>query len=466
MHLTELYSGVLRRFWLVLLLGAVFAGGAFLFSRALPRVYAANATVIVGRVLTGDPTNNEILAAQRLAQAFAELASTRSVAERVAASLDLDEAPAILQTRITGQAQAESLFVVVTARADEAELAASIANAVASELVRLSPSAPPTSQGPTGPLLSVLEAAEAPQGPESPRTALNVAIGGLLGVAVSLALIFMLELMDRTVRGPDRIRYRTGLPVLGTVRSSPTDDLHAARRLVMEGESVEIRDVMTRLAFLTLGTQSRLFVVASPSSLEGRTTVAVGLALSFSIAGHSTLLVDGDLRSPSVHRAFGLTNAPGLGAVLEGSGPTVGLAQRTAYPNLAVVTAGTVDADPSRLLASPRAEAFFSWARETADVVIVDTPPLLVVTDAAHLATLADATLLVVRPDRTTVDELTTSAEVLARVGVKPIGVVATERGRRRRSPVTSADIAHGAWGQSASDDQAPAAQGSRAGRG
>jgi capsular exopolysaccharide synthesis family protein len=445
MHLTEYLFGVVRRIWLVALLGALVAGGAYAYSRTLPRVYAASTTLLVGQSLARDQTYNQLLAAQRLSQTYAQLAATRPLAERVIQRLEITDTPAEIQAKVQAHAPTESLFVYLTVRDDDPEAAALIADALALELVAISPPVPilgpdgtPVEPlpGPNTPrMLAIVETAVPPDGPESPRTAINVVVGGMAGVALALALIFALELANDRVRNAERVRSRTGLPVLGTLTRLESPSLQrgaSAGQDLADRSAKQINELVARLQFLALGTDARVFAVCGPGEGEGRTTLAALLAHALAGSGHRTLVIDGNVRQPGIHSLFGIPRAPGLDGVLKGAIPAQ-KAVTLAHPTLAVVPGGTGSTGAARFLETDAVAVFIRWVRNTVDIAFIDSPPLLAVTDGAHLAKAADATLLVVRPDRTTIDELAAAIDVLDRVGVRPIGVVLNDPRRRPR---------------------------------
>jgi Mrp family chromosome partitioning ATPase len=451
MALSEFLLGILRRLWLVALLGGLLAGGAYLYSRSLPRVYAANATLIVGQSLSASQSYNEVLAAQRLAQTYAQLASTRTVVQRVIDHLGLQARVEELQPLIQGRAAVDSLFVTVSARSNDPDEVAAIANQVAAELVSLAPPAPPQTPPAqeAGRMLTIVEQASPPAVAESPRTAINVLVGGGAGVLAALLLIFLAELADNRVRNANRISARTRLPVLGLIPRVSRDGEAAAPRLtaVVVGAA---RELMTRLEFLALGREVRVYLVSSPETGTGTTTVATGLAEAFAMAGHRTLLVDANVQSPRLHDLFQVPRAPGLKDVLRGSIPADRAIRGTGNENLRVMTAGhewarTPQAPatpPSRPTRSGITREFVAWARTAAEIVIIDAAPVLSVIDTAHLAELADESLVVCRPD-SRLDELAAAIDVLNRVSVTPLGVVLnfTHAARRRLSWSAISDL-------------------------
>jgi receptor protein-tyrosine kinase len=257
----------------------------------------------------------------------------------------------------------------------------------------------------------------------------------MAGVALALALIFALEVANDRVRNAGRVRSRTGLPVLGTLTRLEFPSLHrgaSANQDLADPSAKEINDLVARLQFLALGTDARVFAVCGPGEGEGRTTLAALLAHALAAAGHRTMVIDGNVRQPGVHSLFGLPREPGLDGVLRGAIPAQ-KAVALANPTLAVVPGGTGSTGAARFLETDALPVFVRWVRNTVDIAFIDSPPLLAVTDGAHLAKAADATVLVVRPDRTTTDELSAAIDVLDRVGVRPIGVVLNDPRRPPR---------------------------------
>jgi capsular exopolysaccharide synthesis family protein len=247
----------------------------------------------------------------------------------------------------------------------------------------------------------LVEAAAVPLAPFSPdlrRTAiLATLVGGLLAVGLALGL----DHLDDTVRTPDDVTRKLGLPFLGLIPAVRTP----RGQPVLSGPSdfaEAIRSLRTSVAINTTGPGSAIVMVASAQPLEGKTTTACNLATALAHGGARVLLVEADMRRPGVHSAVGLENPSGLSELLRGEAHLTEVVQRLADPDLWVLPAGRTPPNPSELLASGRMHAFMRQVKDGPfDWVIVDTPPVLAVTDASILAPWASTVAFVVGAEMT-----------------------------------------------------------------
>jgi capsular exopolysaccharide synthesis family protein len=291
--------------------------------------------------------------------------------------------------------------------------------------------------------VTVLFPAEVPAEPASPQVLLNVALALLLALVISIAVAFALDHLDDTLKVPDDVEVLTGVPALGAVvsmpgskRQSPVYRLQALLYPRSVGAE-RFRTMRTNIEFASLDKPLRSILVTSSIAGEGKTTVATNLAIVFAQAGHSVLLVDADLRRPGVNEFFNMPNERGLGTLLlsDASFPIDRVAQRTETEGLRVITTGPIPPNPAELLASERMVRLMERFAGEADVVIVDSPPLQAVTDAAIVATLVDATLLVVQAGRTRRAVVGRSLDALGKVGAQVKGIVLNRMPNRRSDP-------------------------------
>jgi len=234
----------------------------------------------------------------------------------------------------------------------------------------------------------VIDHAEVPRGPMAPtgrRTwLLSLAIGFTLAVAVAYGL----DYMNDTIKTPEDVTRRLKLPFLGLVPSVRGDKhpLLASARVPHDfGES--FRALRTSLVSKYPGTGTKVLLVTSAQPLEGKTTTAANVAMALAYGGSRVLLIDADMRRPGLHRPLRLTNERGLSQVLIGQARVRDVIQRTVDPNLLAITAGKTPPNPSELLSSERMKTLLTnLAHGPFDWIIIDTPPVLAVTDAVILA--------------------------------------------------------------------------------
>jgi len=257
------------------------------------------------------------------------------------------------------------------------------------------------------------------------------AFTALAAVLLLVGLLHLLQAFDDTVKcREDFDRLVRGLPLLGVVpsiRGTKEGEFHIEALSGATGTPVveAFRALRTTLQHNGAGKPSKVLLVTSSAPREGKTTLSSNLAASFARGGSRTLLIDGDLRRPRVHRATDGDNGIGLSSVLSGRATLAeAVAPSTAEPNLFVLPSGPIPQDPAELLGSRRMEDLLAEARRTYDRVILDSPPVASVTDPCILARLADAVVLVIAHGRTSTQLIRRARESLEAVGVKPWGAV------------------------------------------
>jgi capsular exopolysaccharide synthesis family protein len=275
--------------------------------------------------------------------------------------------------------------------------------------------------------VQVIQPASPPTRPSSPKTTRNalIALGG--GLVLGIALAFLRESLDDTiVSREDLDRTQPGLPVLSVLPavSGRNKDLVSTTRPHSDAAEA-YRSLRTSVQFLGLDQPAKLLQITSPRSAEGKTTVVANLAVTLAAAGLRVVAVDCDLRRSRLHAVFGLSNKEGFTSVLIGQTPlSAALQPVEGHENLSVLTSGERPPNPAELLSGARAGEVFSALERRADMVIVDCPPVLPVTDAVLIATSMDATLLVVSSGTTTGKDLSGALEVLGQVDAPVVGVV------------------------------------------
>jgi non-specific protein-tyrosine kinase len=276
-------------------------------------------------------------------------------------------------------------------------------------------------------VLTVIEEAPLPTVPVGPNWWLQVALAAAIGAMLAVAAAFVIEYLDDTVRTTNDLERVTGSHPLGVITKIPGDK--PADRLIAALHpkspiSESYRALRTSLRFTSPDRPVRTLLVTSPSALEGKSTTAANLAVVMAQAGNSVVLLDADLRRPTQHRIFGLPNKEGLTSVLvnERLNPD-GWLRETAVANLRVLTSGPLPPNPSELLGSQRMQRLLDAILAEADMVILDTPPILPVTDAAVLAPQTDGVLIVTEAGRTREGAMRRALGMLQQVGAKVLGV-------------------------------------------
>lgn len=251
--------------------------------------------------------------------------------------------------------------------------------------------------------ISIWRAATTPLEPSRPRPKLWIPVGVGLSLFVAVGLAMALSLLDTTIRTPSDIIRHASLPLLGTVpilddEEAAVDEVETASRVAPHSMVAEsFRQIRANLLFSAPMEQQRSLLITSASASEGKTCVAINLAVTLAQGGRRILLIDANFRRPHLHKAFGLANGSGLSNLLVGQGKLDGYVFHTDLPNLDVLAAGPCPPNPAELLASSYLRNVLTEAVEKYDQVLVDGPPVLLASDTLVLAALLDGVLLVCR---------------------------------------------------------------------
>lgn len=270
-----------------------------------------------------------------------------------------------------------------------------------------------------------------PASPVAPDTNKNVAIGLVLGLLAGVGLALLIHTLDRRVKTDNQLEELTGGPVVGSIPFRKREDHEeGADHLVpfragYSPAAEAFRRLRTNLHFLSVDHPPRVFVITSSVSEEGKSETSVNLALALAESGHRVLLIEADLRRPKATKYLEMTENVGLTTILTGQADFEDVVQPTRYDKLDMLAGGPQPPNPSELLASEALRALIADLREAYDYVVIDSPPLLPVTDGAVLARATDGALLVVRSGRTTTDQVAQAADNLAKADAKLFGVVA-----------------------------------------
>ncbi len=273
--------------------------------------------------------------------------------------------------------------------------------------------------------VQVLDRADVPSVPISPNPRRDWITAVLAGLTIAFGLAFGMEYVDDSVKTPEDITKRLRLPLLGLVPAVRGERVPVLTETVPHDFGEAFRSLRTSLVFTSGAQSTRIIAVTSSQPLEGKTTTACNLALALAFGGSRVLLIDADLRRPGLHKTIGLQNGTGLSHLLVGQARVRDAVQRTSEPNLVVITAGRIPPNPSELLSSERMNSFLAnLATGPFDWVIVDTPPVLAVTDAVIIAPKVSGVVFVVGSEMTRRVHAERALETLQSGRPRSIGVV------------------------------------------
>jgi tyrosine-protein kinase len=251
---------------------------------------------------------------------------------------------------------------------------------------------------------SLWQPAKAPTEPVSPRIPANTLVGGLAAGLIAILIVAIVVYLDDRMADLDDLRARLRIPALGEVSRAKTQ---AGKLFVRDEpkslEAEDFRAIRTNIAMANVDKRPQTILVTSALPLEGKSVVSANLALAFAQAGTPTILIDADLRRPSQHKLFKIRADVGLTDLLEGSAEATALPGARVAPNLIVVPSGSLPTNPAEILSSEKMTSLLGQITQMAPgtVVIVDSSPILAVTDAAALGSKVDGAVLVVDAGRT-----------------------------------------------------------------
>lgn len=278
----------------------------------------------------------------------------------------------------------------------------------------------------------IIESAQVPTAPVSPNHKLNAVLGTFLGLALGIALAFLRERLDNRFRGREDLEKATGTPVLGAVPRFGTAKSDLPSRLIASNDPKSIasesyRSLRTNLQFITSQRQIRSVLVTSSSAGEGKSATTANLATVLAQAGKRVILLSTDLRRPTLGGYFGIYDVEANGITTwltsDATDPSP-ILHRVGLPNLRVIPSGPVPPNPAELLASSRFRNLVAALEKSADVVLLDSPPVLAVADATVLASVVGGCLLVVDATKTHRTATLQAKGDLEKVGGRVIGTV------------------------------------------
>lgn len=437
MELRQYIDLVKRRGWIVLLVCLVATAAAFYVTEQMTPVYRSSTTILVNQTSTPESIQyNDVLTSERLTNTYAELAKQRTVISQVIEQLDLQMTPSELDSKIAVAPIEETQLLRLHVEDPDPALAASIANTTAQVFI-----ADNTNQLSNRPgTVSITELAQEPASPFKPNVRLNTILAAVLGIMIGGAIAFLVEYLDDTVKTAQDVENLLGLTTLGTVarfggvgrkRSKSSKNAQKApsgspgTAALDQNSSEDYRQIRTNIHFSLLGLESKTILVTSANPSEGKTTTATNLAIVLAQAGNSVVLVDADLRRPSVHTLFGSQNSFGLtGLALSESEDVSSALLKTSVPTLKVLPSGPLPPNPSELLMTSAVQKVFEAVKASADYVIFDSPPLLAVTDARVLTSQVDATILVVESGKTRSEAFSRAGAALKQSNTRVLGAI------------------------------------------
>jgi non-specific protein-tyrosine kinase len=271
----------------------------------------------------------------------------------------------------------------------------------------------------------VADPAAASDAPVSPRKMLNTALAGMLGLVIGAGLVVVLGYVDNTVKTPEDVQRITGRAAIGLIPQLRSPERIEPIANPRSPATEAYRGLRTNLQFATVGQSTRTLVVTSAGPSEGKSTTVMNLGVVLAQSGQRVILVDADLRRPHLHKLGGLHNRTGLTNMLiaEAGSELFLHGQKTDIPSLVVVPSGPLPPNPADVLNSPRMGEIIKQLEARADIVIIDTPPM-VFSDAQILSGLVDGCLVVAQAGKTRSGDLRDTVQALNQIGASIVGII------------------------------------------
>ncbi len=427
---------ITRRWLLIAIVGALGGAVAWGYASAAPVQYRATNSVFV----TSDrgETTSELLQTstftQNLVQSYAQLATTPTVLAPVISQLGLNTSPQALASRISAVTPINTVFIEITVTSRSAAQAVTLADAISASLATtvadLAPKGPDDLPSIT---LKTVSPAQLPARPFAPNTRLIIITGLLLGLGFGVLYALAREVFDTRVNSAKDLDRVSTDPLLGTVgRKKRTDPAGLVMRVMPHSALAEAyRRVRANLEFIDVDNPPRSAVVTSAVARDGKSTTAINLALAMAERSSRVLLIDADLRRPSIAELCDLEGDVGLTTVLLGDvGPEDAIVRWS--DGLDVLPSGAVPPNPGQLLGSAAMKNLMQRLLLEYDFIVVDSPPLLPATDALGLSHLTDGAIVVARYKATTRQQLSTTLQSLEAVNARILGIVLNQVRERR----------------------------------
>ena len=424
------YIRVIRKRWqIIVAVTLVVLAGAALATALSPKVYEAKTRLFVST--SGSSDSNALLSGSNFTQqrvkSYADVITTPNVLDPVIKSLQLNTTAAALGDQITATVPLDTVLIEVSVTNPNPRVAAEVAGAVGQQFTRTVADLESVTKGQSSPVkVTVVSAPTVPTTPISPKPTRNLALGVVLGLLLGLGLALLRDLLDTTIKNEKDCQEVTDATVIGGIAFDPEASKNP---LIVQADphsprAEAFRTLRTNLQFVDAANHPRSIVFTSSVPGEGKTTTTANLALTMAAGGARICVIEGDLRRPRLLEYMGMDGTLGLTNVLIGQVELGEVVQQFAESSVYVIGAGSVPPNPSELLGSAAMIATLRELESRFDVVIIDTPPLLPVTDAAVLSTIAGGTVVVVGAGRVDRDHLARSLQSLDAVKGRVLGLV------------------------------------------
>ena len=423
------YLDIFRRRWLAVLIVALTGLAlASAVTLVMPKEYTATTQLFIA--VAGDSVTDLAQGssfAEKQMSSYAEVATSPRVLAPVIEQLGLQTTPKDLAESVEAAVPVDTVILEISATDPNPTQAANIANAIGKELAEAAGDLTPQKQDGTKAVqASTIEEAEVPDEASWPKIPQNLGVGLIVGLLLGFGIAVLRHVLDTKLRNENDVRSLTDAPILGAVAHDHDVSSHPVflRDRPLSTAAEAVRRLRTNLQFIDLANRPKSIVISSSIPGEGKSTMAINLAVSLADTGARVILVDADLRRPSIADYAGIEGRVGLTTVLIGRADVEDVVQPLGATNLDLLASGQLPPNPSELLGSAAMASLLERLSTSYDMVLLDSPPLLPVTDAVVLTKLAGGALVIVGADRIQRPELQQSLNSLETAGAHLLGIV------------------------------------------
>ncbi|WEV69110.1 polysaccharide biosynthesis tyrosine autokinase [Bifidobacterium sp. ESL0775] len=436
MAIADVLAAIRKHLWAAVCVCFVFVAAAAAFAFLVPAQYRATSELFASysgkdvSALNSSEMNSGATYLTTQIKTYPQLVKTAAVLQPVIDDLNLGMSVSDLSSKVTATNPAGTFMLNITVQTHDSADAAKISNAVAGSLrkqVMYSIYGGQKGQSPVD--LSIVQRAQTPKKPSSPNKPLYLLAGLLIGIFAAVLLALLLEVLNTKVGSVEDAHAVTQGSSLGMVPK--TDLLKSSRPVVISNpnsaEAEDFRRIRSNIGFLTPDSNAedgKLIVITSSRPSEGKTLVTCNLAAALAEDDKTVLLIDADLRHPSVAHRLNIEGYVGLSAVLSGQATPMDVVQEYWKSNLQIFPAGKRPGNASILLGSKTMKALVKQARKQYDYVIIDTAPLSVSNDGTVFGQWANGVVMVVGKELTEKKELQSAVDNLKTAGVPLLGFV------------------------------------------
>ncbi len=383
--------------------------------------YSASTTLMIMRHSgTGQISTGDISLARQLVPTYREIVHSRRVMDLTIASMNLPISADALRGKVDVAAVRDTEMIIISAVDPDPAMARDIANEVARAFMNQIVEIMQIGN------ISVIDTAVTPNRPVGRLgTRQGVAMAFALGLMASFGLAFLLEYIDRTIKDPEQVQSLLNLPVIGVIPTSKEGNQLFTFDNPRSTTSEAFRTMRTNIQYSGVDRSMQVIMVCGVNAACGKSTVTANLALTFAQTGSSVLIVDSDMRRPTQHHIFHVTNEVGLSSLIVRDDLIPNdVIIRTEHENLNLLTCGPTPPYPAELLGSKKMKEMVASMAESFDYIIFDSPPIIAVTDAAVLSRLTDGAVFVIDYGKVKREEALAGLDRMQKVGAHMIGTV------------------------------------------